>query len=147
VDENGNLLEDSFFEGITVIVKRGPIHLPPITLFSLRYKGENFEFNNFRDILFNSAKWEYGDNITWEIRSRKMNFSLKMKGDKNNFIMATYDDPDGEKAFCHNSEIESAEIEFEMEGKKFKLFCPGTFHTEFGARAPLEYAPQKFLYE
>jgi hypothetical protein len=147
LDENGNLLEDSFFEGVTVVAKRGPIHLPPITLFSLRYKGENFEFNNFRDILFNSAKWEYGDNITWEIRSRKMNFSLKMKGDKNNFIMATYDDPDGEKAFCHNSEIESAEIEFEMKGKKFKLFCPGTFHTEFGARAPLEYDPQKFLYE
>jgi hypothetical protein len=71
LDENGEMLEDSFFEGLTVVAKRGPIILPPITLFSLRYKGKNFDFNNFRDILFNSAKWEYGDNIRWEIRSKK----------------------------------------------------------------------------
>ncbi len=147
-NENGEPVEDSFFEGLTVIAKRGPLQIPPLSLFAIRYKGELFEFNNFSDIIYNSARWKFDDEkIEWELKSKKMDFRLLMRGKKENFIMATYDDPDGSNAFCHNSEIESAEIEFEIKGKKVKLFCDGTFHTEFGARTPLEYSPTKFLYE
>lgn len=147
-DENGNVLEDTFFEGLTVIEKKGPLRIPPINIFSLRYKGKTYNFNGIKEMVFNSAKWKYGDDeVFWNLRSKIMNFSLSMRTKKDNFIMAIYDDPSGKKVFCHNSEVESAEIEFELEGKKIRLFCDGTFHTEFGARTPLEYNPTKFIYE
>ncbi|MCS7214291.1 MAG: hypothetical protein NZ927_08770 [Candidatus Calescibacterium sp.] len=147
-DENGNILEDSFFEGLTVVEKTGPLRVPPINIFTLKYKNNIYEFNGIKDIIFNSSKWKYGeDSVFWEIRSKKMNFSLKMNTKKDNFIMAIYDDPGGDKVFCHNSEVESTEISFELNGKTIKLFCDGTFHTEFGSRTPLEYNPAKFIYE
>lgn len=147
-DENGDILEDSFFEGLTVVEKTGPLRVPPVSIFTIRYKGKTLEFNNIKDIIFNSSKWDYGDHsVYWYLRSKKSNFSLKMQGRKENFIMAIYDDPNGEKVFCHNSEVESAEIQFELDGKNLKLICDGTFHTEFGSRTPLEYNPEKFLYE
>ncbi len=148
-DENGDVVEDSFFEGITVVAKIGPLQIPPMTVFALRYKGKIYEFNGIKDIILNDAKWKYSDNeVIWELKSKKMNFNLSMHTKKDNFIMATYDDPDGEHAFCHNSEVEDAEIVFEPEeGRKAKLYCKGTFHTEFGARTPLEYEPVKFIYE
>lgn len=147
-DENGNILEDTFFEGLTVVEKAGPLRVPPINIFSLKYKGKLYNFNGAKDIIMNSSKWSYGeDGVRWELKSKKMGFSLKLETKKDNFIMAIYDDPSGEKVFCHNSEIESAEIEFELGGKKIKLFCDGTFHTEFGSRTPLEYSPTKFIYD
>lgn len=148
LDENGNEVENSFFEALTVVIRRGPVRIPPVTFFAIKYKGKFIRFNGMKDALMNVASWEYSDDkVMWEIKSKKMDFSLSLKADRSNFIMATYDDPDGEHAFCHNSEIESAEISFKMNGKNIKLFCNGTFHTEFGARTPLEYNPTKFIYE
>ncbi len=148
LDENGEQVDDSFFEGLTVIARRGPLRIPPITIFALKYKGKLLRFNGMKDVLMNSATWEYSeDKVEWKISSKKMNFSLTLKANKDNFIMATYDDPDGDHAFCHNSEVEDAEISFKLNGEHIKLFCRGTFHTEFGARTPLEYNPTKFTYE
>lgn len=147
-DENGELLEDTFFEGLTVVVKRGPLQLPPISLFYLKYKGRLIKFNDFKNIITNSESWEFSkEKSLWELKSKYMNFVMRMEGDPGNFIMATYTDPDGDLAFCHNSEIESSIIEFELNGKRLRLNCPGTFHTEFGARTPLDYELKTFIYE
>ncbi len=138
--------EDGFFEGITAVAERHGIVLPPITLFCLKTKSTDFCANSLFDILKNKSERFAGRTFFWKIESSKgkKKFKLISETDAGKFILAQYDDPDGEKVYCYNTEVGSVEIEVEEDGKK-SSFPSNMFHIEFGMRQKLDVEVPTFI--
>jgi hypothetical protein len=75
----------------------------------------------------------------WELRGRTRTARVRavVEADLAEMAQVTYEDPDGEKAWCCNSEIGRCALEVERDDGSFvRLTSDGLAHVEFGAREP-----------
>ena len=143
---NGFENKGDFFEGLAVVVKRGFLKLPLITIFSLRIDEKRYDFNNIFSIVKNKSKYLFSNEPLWEGEgvSGRIKANFKIHAARKDFILAEYEDPDGEVAFCHNTEIAWGEITLYKDGKMFKKIESDLFHIEFGARSILDENSERF---
>ena len=98
-------------ETLSVRLRRGPLVLPKLTLISLVVDNEPTQLH-FRELWqLPLARSDYGTgryllhaaNAEWKIEAE-----LTCRPD--DMIMAEYVDPDGEPAYCHNTEVADARV-------------------------------------
>jgi len=138
----GNFAEDhtACFEGLCVQVKRLEIPIAPLTFFTLTYRGKEYRFNEFHTSFRARSRFSTG---LWHFRASQDNilFLGEITAKPQDMVTAEYTDPDGEKAWCHNSETGSASIKI-FKRKNFAaawkpadaLTCLGAAHVEYAAR-------------
>jgi hypothetical protein len=99
-------------ESLTVRLRRGPIVLPKLTLLSLYMEGEEPALLDFREPWqMPLARSDYATgryhliaaNAEWKIEAE-----LTCRAD--DMLMTEYVDPDGEPAYCHNTECADAQV-------------------------------------
>jgi hypothetical protein len=130
-------------ETLSIRLRRGAVVLPKLTLLSLYLDGEPnaLHFREFWQLPL--ARSEYGTgryhltaaNAEWKIEAE-----LTCRAE--DMIMAEYVDPDGEPAYCHNTEHANATVKlwrrspFVGRWREFKtLTSTGGAHFEWAARA------------
>ena len=126
-------------ELLSVNLKRGGIHLPRLTVFSLYLDGRVHRFNGFRHTLLTGAEYAPG---RFEFSARKR--GLRIEGcfscPLDNMVLTPYLDPDGEPSYCANSEIADLSIDIYERASRNRwreadhLLAPGSGHFEVGSR-------------
>ncbi len=131
-------------ETLSVRLRRGAVVLPKLTLLSLYLDGEDPAELHFRELWqLPLARSEYG---TGRYHLAAVNAELKIEAEltcrPDDMIMAEYVDPDGEPAYCHNTEHADATVKIQRRSPfvgRFRdwrtLTCRGGAHFEWAARA------------
>jgi hypothetical protein len=131
-------------ETLTVRLRRGPVVLPKLTLLSLYLDGgdpDRVEFREFWQLPM--ARSEYG---TGRYALKAANAEYKVEAEftcrAEDMVLAEYVDPDGEPAFCHNTECADARVRVWRRSPfvgRFRehrtLVAERSAHYEWGARA------------
>lgn len=127
------------FETLTVRLKRRGRVLPPLTILALYLNGQVHRFTDFRHVLLTGG--EFG---TGFYRFHARNSRIRLEGDyscrPDDMVLATYHDPDGEAAYCANTEIADLRLTvYERAGlgrwrERAHLLAPRTGHFEVGGR-------------
>jgi hypothetical protein len=115
--------EDSsaVFEGLTAQIKVGPLAVPEMTMYALRYKGVDYLFNAPQDLLrknesrtdtptrtsayFPVSRWIVGGG------NDQLRFRGELWADLETFVGVRYTDPDGSGLVCSHSKIANARLE------------------------------------
>lgn len=109
------------FEGLTAQIKVGPVVIPALTMFALRYKGRDYVFNAPRDLVTrnesrtdseptSSAYFPVG---TWIVGGGDdhLRFRGELWSDLSHYIGVRYTDPDGSGLVCCHSKVASCRLE------------------------------------
>jgi hypothetical protein len=138
-DDRGAALET-----LSVRLRRGPLVLPKLTLISLRLDGGDPAELHFREL------WQLplarSDYATGRYQLHAANAEWKVEAEytcrPEDMIMAEYVDPDGDPAYCHNTEVADARVTVWRRSPfvgRFRqhrtLVARGTGHFEWAARA------------
>ena len=131
-------------ETLTIRLRRGPVVLPKLTLLSLYLEGESPDKIEFREFYtLPLARSEYG---TGRYHLVAANAEYKVEAEltcrPEDMLIAEYVDPDGEPAYCHNTECADARVTVYKRSPfvgRFRalrtLSASRTAHYEWGARA------------
>jgi hypothetical protein len=129
-------------ETLTTRIRRGPVVLPKLTMLTLRLEGSQPDVIEFRDFhTLPLARSEYG---TGRYYLRAVGPIYKVEAEltcrPEDMVQAEYVDPDGEPAFCHNTECADATVKVWKRGvlgwrELRTLHADRTAHYEWGARA------------
>lgn len=111
----------AIFEGLTAHIKVGPVPVPPLTFFSLRYKGRDYVFNSPKQLLrHNESRTDAKSNARdWFPVSRwivgggdeNLRFRGELWADMPTYVGVSYKDPDGSGLVCSHSKVAHAKIE------------------------------------
>jgi hypothetical protein len=133
--------EETAIDVLSVRLRKGPVVLPRLTLVTLRRGGDVTSFHGPLDLL--TGRSECGPGY---LRFAATAPTLRVRGDFSappaDMVLAEYTDPDGEAAFCHNSEIATLTLTIETRGwlsgwrEAARLTAPRTAHFELAARSP-----------
>jgi len=133
----------SFIDAVSVFVPRLGAERGPATPVVGRFKGSDFVVNHpvsvFRtDSTFDQGGWRFSSSDG----RRKIEASVTTDGQQ--LVGVTYTDPDGDKAYCYNSETVSLKIElFERAKRRSPWLLTETYsadrtaHYEYAQRVPL----------
>ncbi len=128
------------FEGLSVQIKRAGIMLPPINLLFIRYMGKDYRFTELHRFLSAGGSFDVGH---WKFNAALGNVKFKgeMKCRDEDMVSAGYFDPDGEPAYCNNTEVGDSKIEVYKRRNLLSswklvdtLTADGTAHMEFASR-------------
>jgi hypothetical protein len=131
-------------ETLTVRLRRGPIVLPKLTLISLYLDGDDPAELQFRELWqLPLARSDYG---TGRYHLHAANPEWKIEAEltcrPEDMLMTEYVDPDGEPAYCHNTECADARVTLWRRSpfvgrfrEHRRLRSDGAAHFEWGARA------------
>lgn len=138
-----NAFEDhpgAAFEALTVRLKRRGRVLPPLTIFCLYLEGREYRFTDYRDVVFTRGTFGTG-RYQFRAASARIRIEGEYTCNPDDMVVATYHDPDGEAAFCANTEIADLRLTvFERPHPLARwretahLVAPGTGHFEVGGR-------------
>jgi hypothetical protein len=125
------------FEGLAARPKVMGLTPPLMSSVYLRYQDEAFYFNSLQ------VKNDLRLGI-WNLQAsnRQARLSGTARCELHKLIAVPYDDPDGEKSYCANSEISDLELQLERRSAQgswrppVTLRAHGTTHLEFGSRKP-----------
>ncbi len=127
------------FESLTVQLERRGRLLPPLTIFSLYLDGRAYHFNQLRHTVLTRS-----NHGTGYYRFTGHGARIRIEGEfschPSAMLMATYADPDGQLAYCANTEVGDLRITvFERTGldrfrERARLLAPGTGHFEVASR-------------
>jgi hypothetical protein len=122
-------------------LKQGPVLLPPLTMVTLRRHGVVQRLSRPASLLLSQ-----GATGTGYFRFVGAAPTLRVRGEFRaspaDIVMAEYADPDGDAAFCHNSEVASLTMTIEsrtwLSGwrEEARLTAPRGAHFEYAARSP-----------
>jgi hypothetical protein len=132
---------DTAVDVLSARLKKGPVVLPPLTMVTLRRHGEVTRFSSPVSLLAGQ-----GATGTGFFRFVAAQPTLRVRGEfaasPAEIVMAEYTDPDGDAAFCHNSEVASLTLTIEsrtwLSGwrQETRLTAPRGAHFEYAARSP-----------
>ena len=113
--------ETAVFEGLSAQVKVGPITAPPLTFYSLHYKGRDYIFNAPKQMArtnesrtdatehpkasYRVCKWIVGGG------DEELRFRGEVWGDIEAYVGVRYTDPSGRKLVCSHNKVAFAKIE------------------------------------
>jgi hypothetical protein len=132
-----------FVDGVSAVVSRLGAQIGPNTPVVGRIDGQDFRSTSPARVIANRSRFEVGH---WRFEAiagaRKLIGEVEV--DRDLLVGVTYQDPDGEPAYCYNSEVASMRLEIlERAGaRKWRhrqtLLSHGRAHLEFGQRSPAE---------
>ena len=136
---------DAVFEGL---VARPARRAPASTLLYLRYRGEDLAFNGLVSSFRSKSRFDFP---TWAFSAQSKRFKVvgAARTRLARTIQVRYDDPDGGKRYCANSEIADLGLEVYERGASGwrhsgSLTAMGTAHLEFGRPEPFAELPVAF---
>jgi hypothetical protein len=132
--ESGEPVEDTFIDGVSAYVRRFGRELGPAILLAGRIDGDDFCVSALRSrtSTFGLEGWRFAT----AAGGRKL--LAEVTPDRSLLAGVTYQDPDGEAAYCYNSEAASIRLEIHERGQPSRtLHSQGCAHFEYGQRQPL----------
>lgn len=132
--ESGERTEDTFVDGVSARVKRFGRELGPALLLVGRVDGEDFRASALR-----TDRSRFGpDGWRFETTAGRRTLVCEVTPDRRLLAGVTYHDPDGELAYCYNSEAASMRLEVRERGQPARtLIGQGSAHFEYGQRQPV----------
>lgn len=130
------------FEGVAAKPSLGPVSGPTTTFLYLEHAGQEIAFNELKWALRSRSRYELP---TWAFSARNEDWKLagaaRIRTDRS--FQVTYEDPDGSKRYCANSETGDLAIELYTKTRsgwrhEASLTSIGTAHVEFGRRERFE---------
>ncbi len=122
-------------------VRKGPVVLPRLTIVTLRRHGVVTHLSGPLELLTGQGAFGHGS-----FRFAATTPLLRVRGEFTaspaETVMAEYTDPDGEPAYCHNSEVASLTVRIESRSwlstwrDEARLTAPRSAHFEYAARSP-----------
>jgi hypothetical protein len=132
--ESGQRADGAFVDGVSARVKRFGRELGPALLLVGRIDGVDFRSSALR-----ARRSSFGpDGWRFEATARGRTLIGEVKPDRRLLAGVTYHDPDGEPAYCYNSEAASMRLEIRQRGRRARtLSGDGAAHFEYGQREPI----------
>lgn len=137
----GEPVEGAFVDGVSVFVPRFGRQVGPSTPVVARVGGEDFFSISPRRVLANASKF---DLTHWRFEAVDGSRKLigEVEADREQLAGVTYHDPDGERAYCYNSETATMRLHvYERAGREWtkrqSLLAPGRAHFEYAQRTPV----------
>jgi hypothetical protein len=141
---NGGHNQDTFVDGVSVFVPRFGRELGPNTPVVARVGGK--DVLSISPLAVQRNPSEFGlDSWRFEARSRRRKIKGEVTARRDDLVGVTYHDPDGELAYCYNTEIADMKLELFERGSRFarwrkedELISRGRAHFEYAQREPVE---------
>ena len=144
-DVEGNAVPDTFLDGVSVIVPRFGRDIGPSTPVVGRFLGEDFAATAPPGVMrapsrFSLTTW------TFEATHGRRRIAVDVTAPRDALVGVTYHDPDGDLAYCYNSEIASMRVSvFDRTDEstvypwvlRQTLVCDGRAHFEYAQREPV----------
>jgi hypothetical protein len=137
--------DDTFFEGVSVFVPRLGREIGPSTPIVARVAGDDFLATGPLDITRTSSAFGL---TTWrcEAVSGKRKLVAEVDAPRASLVGVTYHDPDGENAYCYNSEVASMRLHVWDKTARGRfgwalretLVSDGRAHFEYAQRSPID---------
>lgn len=137
--------EEAVVHAVTAQGRRGPINTPYATFVGVRWGGQWIRLNRIsRRPDFGLGAWRV------DLENRRYRLTGRIEAPGTALLRATYEDPDGTRRYCHNSEIASCRLAlFERRAGGFDeialLESRGTTHAEWAGRTPAPQVDREFL--
>lgn len=141
----GEPRDDTFFEGVSVYVPRFGREIGPSTPIVARIGGEDFIANGPLHVSRAESRFAL---TTWrcEAVAGKRKLVAEVDAPRESLVGVTYHDPDGENAYCYNSEVASMRLfVWDRTGRgrygwtlRDTLVSDGRAHFEYAQREPVE---------
>lgn len=140
---DGEPAGDLFFDGVSAVVRRLGRRLRPSTPMVGRVAGREFNSTSPARILSNRSRFGLDG---WRFTAIDSRHKLvgEVRPTRDQLVGVTYEDPDGEEAYCYNSETASVHLElYERSRRTTGWRASGTFlavgrcHFEYGQRTPV----------
>jgi hypothetical protein len=144
----GERRPDTYVDGVSAFMAQFGRELGPSTPVVGRFGGEDFRSTNPMWIVRNTSRlglssWRF------EARDGRRRIVGEVDAPRDALVGVTYHDPDGEAAYCYNSEVASMRLflwDRSARGRfgwtlRDTLMADGTAHFEYGQRAPVEGVP------
>jgi hypothetical protein len=143
-DLDGTPRPGSFVDGVSVFVPRLGRELGPNTPVVGHLAGADFGSTSPVRVLRNSSRFTL-TGWTFEAIDGDTRIAGEVTADRDAMVGVTYHDPDGERAYCYNSEVASMRLNvFRRDKSRFDgwrlvetLVSDGTTHFEYAQREPL----------
>jgi hypothetical protein len=131
-------VDDAAFEVLSPRLRRRGVVLPTLTVATLRLGDELLAFNQFRHAALARARWDTG-RYQFSLVNAHARLDGELSARLGDFVLAPYEDPDGEPSWCANTEIGSATLRLRRRrglgwGPVQELTADGTAHFELADR-------------
>jgi hypothetical protein len=136
--------DETFVDGVSVFVPRFGRELGPNTPIVARVAGEDLLATSPLAVTRNKSAF---DLTSWrfEARARGRRLIGSVTARREDLVGVTYHDPDGDLAYCYNTEIADMKLEVFARGerssgwtKRDELVCERRAHFEYAQREPVE---------
>jgi hypothetical protein len=133
---------DAFVDGVSVFVPRFGRELGPSTPVVGRFDGADLHSTNPLAVQTNPSEFDLSG-WRFEARGRGIRFRGTIDARREDLVGVTYHDPDGELAYCYNTEVADMRLEIlrRESGRWTKvdeLTADGRAHFEYAQRAPID---------
>jgi hypothetical protein len=138
----------TYFDGVSAFVPRLGRELGPSTPVVGRFAGDDFRSTSPVWVVRNASRFGL---TSWRLEARDGPRRIvgEVDAPRDTLVGVTYRDPDGEPAYCYNSEVASMRLfvwDRTSRGRfgwtlRDTLLADGTAHFEYAQRAPVEGVP------
>jgi hypothetical protein len=141
-DGDGAARPDTFIDGVSVFVPRFGRELGPNTPVVGRIDGVDLESIGPVAVLRNSSEFDLGG-WRFEAKGRGLRVKATVSARPEDLVGVTYHDPDGDLAYCYNTEVADMVLEvFRRRSggwtQTSELRSDGRAHFEYAQRTPIE---------
>jgi hypothetical protein len=134
---DGEPRPDCYLDGVSVFVPRFGRELGPSTPVVGRFDGRDFRSTGPIRVARNSSAFGL---TGWRLEAADgdRRVSVEVEADRGGMVGVTYHDPDGERAYCYNTETASMRVRVrDPDGGMDELTAPGRAHFEYAQRDPV----------
>ncbi len=137
-------------ETLSVRLKRAGLSLPTLTLVTVQVGEEVLAFTRVSHLLRARGRWGTGS-YSFSAQDRHARLTGSFSCRAKDMVVAEYEDPDGERAYCANTEVADLDLTLSRgasSGKTWeaeRLQARGTGHFEVAGRRPDPAVPRPHL--
>lgn len=135
---DGDPARGAFFDGVSVVVTRFGRRVGPNTPVVGHFGGRELRSTSPMRILGNRSRFGV-DGWEFEAGDRSVKVVGAVSARREQLAGVTYHDPDGEEAYCYNSETASVRLEVFERGRRTRAWRPAETYTSAG-RCHFEHA-------